>query len=373
VAAPKRRNSRSRRFRRLGRGLLALLVAVEIGSLIPAVRALAKGLPVLARAAGVGLPRPFAVRVTVEPIHLASGPEGPQVVGDLYLPEVPAPGIVLVPGGAPEGKDDPRLVRLARSIAGANRTVFVPDLLLRNQTFEGSDIERIIRSVGFLRHRVPDGSVGVLGISYGGSFSLIAAEDPRIASSVRYVATFGSYFDLLGVVQGITTGATIDRGRVVRWRTVPEAHRILMDAAVRLSDPAARGPLREALGSGDPSALTPEVRAIYDVLNNRDPRLTPALAERLPPAFRQALAGFSPSTNIGRLQAPLFILQSENDPATPPTEARRLHEAVPRSRLTVLRYFLHVEPGDAGTPLRGQAADVLRAWGFVAELLRAQE
>jgi hypothetical protein len=49
--------------------------------------------------------------------------------GDLYLPgEPPLAGIVLVPGAAERGKDDPRLVAFATTLARTRFLVLVPDL-----------------------------------------------------------------------------------------------------------------------------------------------------------------------------------------------------------------------------------------------------
>src|SRR5690348_4285908 len=108
------------------------------GGVASFVRGRGKGLAVLAQSAGYPFPRPFARRVTQSRVRLAEAIEGAEsiegvegvdgVEGDLYDPGVPAPAILLVPGGAPGGAEDPAFVRLARSFAGARRTVFVPDL-----------------------------------------------------------------------------------------------------------------------------------------------------------------------------------------------------------------------------------------------------
>ncbi len=128
-----------------------------------------------------------------------------------------------------------------------------------------------------------------------------------------------------------------------------------------------------ALAAHDPSALSPDARSVYDLLTNTDPRRTLALTARLPPVFRDALRRYSPLTAISRLRAPLFILQSQHDPATPPTEALRLHAAVPGSHLALLRTFQHVEPGGAGAPVWGRVTDGFGAWEFVSWILAAQE
>jgi dienelactone hydrolase len=347
--------------------LAVLFAAASLATAVPAFRARAQALAVLARSIGLPFPRPFARHVTVSHPHLA-----PDLDGDLYWPGSPAPAIVLASGATRLGKDDPRVIRVARSIAGAGRVVFVPQLVLRTETFQWSDVGRIVESATMLRRAMPGESVGLVGFSDGGSFCLLAAEDPGIGP-LAFVATFGAYDDLLGVIQGITTGATTYHGRAVPWQTVPEAMIILRRVAVELAPPGDRQALAASLDTGDPAGLGPGVRPIFDLLGNTDPFRTEALAAALPPSFRSALAMFSPATAIDRIRAPLFIMQSVHDPAVPPTEAYRLHASVHGSRLIVLHYFEHVSPPGRGTPLGGYVAD---AWGglrFASWIIAAQE
>jgi pimeloyl-ACP methyl ester carboxylesterase len=347
--------------------LTTLLAVVAVAAWVPPVRARAKAVAVVARSVGIPFPRPFAARVSVRHLH-----PGPWLQADLYWPGGPAPGIVLAPGGDPQGKDDPRLVRVARSLAGAGRAVLVPQLDLRLRTFEWADVRRIVASAQALRRVTANRSVGLLGFSYGGSFCLLAAEQPDIGP-LAFVGVFGAFDRLLDVVQGITTGATILDGRVVPWTTVPEAHAILRSAALGLAAPADRGPLAAALRNRSATGLDPPARAIYDLLANTDPRMTAPLAGRLPAPFREALDRFSPSTRLGRVRAPVYVMQSLNDPATPPTEAVLFHRSLPGSRLIVLHWFLHVMPPGHGTPLRGYLQDGWGAWKFVSWVLSTQE
>jgi dienelactone hydrolase len=347
--------------------LAALVLAGSVVALVPPLRARAKAAAVLARAIGLPFPRPFASRVSVLHRHLA-----PDLDGDLYWPGSPAPVIVLVSGATRLGKDDPRVIRVARSIAGAGRVVFVPQLVLRMQTFDWSDVGRIVESATILRRTLSGASVGLVGFSDGGSFCLLAAEQPGIGP-LAFVATFGAYDDLLGVIQGITTGATTYGGRAVPWQTVPEARLILNSAAVDLAAPGDRQALAVALHEGDPTGLGPDARPIYDLLTNTDPFRTAALAAALPAGFRSAVATFSPATALDQLRAPLYIMQSLHDPANPPTEAYRLHGSVPGSRLIVLHYFEHVSPPGKGAPLGGYVADAWGAWKFVSWIISAQE
>jgi pimeloyl-ACP methyl ester carboxylesterase len=327
---------------------------------------------VLADSLGFGVPRPFA---RVEVRHVGAGPSGswPALDADVYVPNQPGAPIVLVPGAEPEGIDDPRLVRVAEAFARAGRLVVVPQLELRHQVFVWSDVRRIERVALALRPADGGSKVGLVGFSYGGSFALLAAEQPALAPALAFVAVFGSYGDLAAVVQGVTTGATTFGGRIVPWFAAPEAEGILTRAAIALSPPSDRVALAHALAGHDPSGLSPDARSVYDLLTDTDARRTRALVARLPGALRAALRRYSPLAGISRLRARLFILQALHDPATPPTEALRLHAAVPGSRLEMLRTFQHVEPGGAGSSPWGRVTDGFGAWEFVSWILAAQE
>ena len=270
----------------------------------------------------------------------------PDLVGYLYLPAWPAPGIVLVHGAARGGALDPRIERLASAVARTGRVVFVPQLSLRFRVLSRDDIDRLVRSWLWLdRFPFVGGSVGFLGISDGGSFALIAAADPRISGLVGFVATFGAYFDLRHVIQGITTHATTVGGRVVPWEPASQATGILRHQAERLMAPTDRAPLQGALdGTVSVSSLSPGAHAVYDVLTNTDPRRALALIARMPRDVLGLIETFSPSRYVRRIDAPVAVMQSLDDPAVPPSEAGLLAGAFhgPEYLLTT---FTHVSPG----------------------------
>jgi hypothetical protein len=97
---------------------------------------------------------------------------GRQHTGDLYLPGegVLEAGIVLVPGAVPQGKDDPRLVALALTLARARFAVLAPDLPgFRALQIRPTDVRKVADAFAYLASR-PDlacgGRVGLFGFSY---------------------------------------------------------------------------------------------------------------------------------------------------------------------------------------------------------------
>jgi pimeloyl-ACP methyl ester carboxylesterase len=293
--------------------------------------------------------------------------------GDLYRPPARVPPLVLVPGAARLGKDDPRVVRLARSLARAGRAVFVPDMALSERRFLESDLEALVDAIlGLDRAAFTRGPVSILGISYGGSFAMVAAADPRVRERLAQLALFGAYFDLVGVVQAATTGVSIVEGRRIPWEMPPEAQAIIEEAAPDLAPAASRQKLSRALATRDPAGLAATDRALYELLVNRDPERTPELAARLSAEAGGILERFSPATVVDEISAPVIAMHSMDDPAVPFAEAVRLTRAMPEARLIVVRGFRHVDFSSAGGASRA-IGDLMGAWRFATWLLAAQE
>lgn len=348
--------------------MLAVVLAVVVGlAALPGVRARGKAVGVLAESLGHGLPRPFGRVVTVTQAELAG------VRGDLYRPGGRAPAILLVPGAAPRGRADPRVVRLARALARADRIVFVPQLSLYADEFDPADIERLVASVLGLAAR-PDvrGRVAMLGFSFGGSFAMVAAADPRARPHLRLVATFGSYFDLVGMIQAASTGWSVVDGRRTRWQVPPQAPEVLRRVARTLTPAAERGRLDEAFaGTASPSALPAGARAAYDLVTNTDPDRTFALAARLDPPARRLVDRFSPAAVAKRLDVPVLAAHSKDDPAVPYAELARLRNGLPDAGTYSVTSFRHVDPGQGHGPT--VVRDLVVMWWFTGRVLAAQE
>ena len=345
------------------KALSASVVAISLVLLVrfvPPLHARAKAVAVLADAARIPFPRPFAPDVQVDSTAVGG------VAGDLYSPGNDAPALLLVPGATREGSSDPRVVQVAMALAKANRRVFVPELHLYERTFREEDIERIGRAAVGLAE---DGPIGVVAFSYGASFSLIAAHDPEVQASIEFLAVFGAYYDLLHLVQGITTGATLLDGEERAFDTVPLARELLVDSLVEIAPDTYDDRLRRAIAAGDPARLPAEAKSLFDLISNDDPKLVDALAAKLPERYQDFLARYSPSRVIDRIEIPVYILQAREDAATPWTEAEYLERNLEDSRLLFLEHFSHVDPPGVG----GVLLDAPDAWRFVSWILAAQE
>jgi pimeloyl-ACP methyl ester carboxylesterase len=268
------------------------------------------------------------------------------------------------------------VIRVANALARSERVVFVPTLELFQQRFVEDDIDRIVRGAAALANLdLVRGPVTILGFSYGGSFALIAAADARLAGRISLVAVFGAYYDMIGLVQAVTTGVSLVDGRRIPWQGHPLAEVILRAQAVTLAPQKEQGELLQALeGKESPDGLSPAGRAIYDLLVNEDPARTFDLAARLPEDARDLLAGFSPSSVAGRIDVPVVAMHSTDDPAVPYGEAVRLVQGIPEARLVTVEAFSHVDFSVRSPAAWFRAADdVWTAWRFTSWILAAQE
>lgn len=334
----------------------------------PAGRAAIKGTLLL----GEILPSPLhpLSRLTRAPslrrLSLAHGP------ADLYERRGGAPGMVLVHGANIGGIDDPRIQGLAGAFARVGRSVLVPSLNLAERRLDLVDLERILDAIAWQADRT--GSVVVVAFSYGGALTLSAvAERPAIQGRIRAVATLGTYFDIVHLIQGVTTGQVLVRGTLHPWRP-PEAaaeQALPLLASFLGGDDAAAIGAGLAAGSGD--GLPAGARAVYDIITNTDPLRTAALAEALPAPIREVLDRLSPARHAGAIRVPVYALHSRVDPASPAVESAELVAAVraaDRSRLTLVGGMRHVTP--AGGVLR-QLSDLPALIRYAARLLAVQE
>jgi len=283
--------------------------------------------------------------------------------GDLYLPGDASPlaGLVLVPGAVPKGKDDPRLVALATTLARARFAVLTPELPgFRELRIHPADVRTVADAFAWLASHpqwAPQGRAGLVAISYSVGPTVLAALEEDVRERVRFVVGVGGYHDLERTIRYFTTGyyqvagewvylAPDDYGKLVLVSAarpyVDPIDAQLLDAMIerRLQDRGADlADLAERLG--------PQGRAIYALAVNTDPERFPALFEQLPPGMRADIAALSlHDKDISALKARLILVHGRGDNLIPWPESEALAAAVPASqaRLYLIRNILgHVD------------------------------
>lgn len=310
--------------------------------------------------------------------------EGRSYVGDLYLPAAVRAGVVLVPGLAEGGKDDPRLVAFANTLARARFAVLVPDLAeLRRLRVSPDNIIEVADAFAWLSEQPelsPDGRAGLVAFSYAAGPALLAALEEPIRERVRFILAVGGYHDLRRVLKFLTTGYY----RVAdeeRYRQ-PEAYgrwAFLLNNADHLPDPQDRA-LVTALAQrrqADNDApvddllanLTPAGLAIWNFVTNTDPgRVAPLLAALPEEVLEEMTALNLAGRDMSRLRAQVLLLHGYEDPMIPFSESLALAGVLPEDRVQL--FLVHglqhvdIEPG---------LPDRWRLWRAVRAFLEARD
>ena len=304
--------------------------------------------------------------------------------GDLYRPgEEAAAALVLVPGAAEQGRDDPRLVAFAMTLARVRFLVLVPDIeSLRELKVRPGNV----RDVGdALRHLAdhPEGAgrpLGAVAFSYAVGPTLLAAARPPLAGRVDFILAVGGYYDLEAVLTFATTGEFEEDGR---WRRrEPNRYGKWVFVAANLERLDHPGDRRlfwrmierkrddlEAPVDDLAAGLTPAGQNLYRFITNRDRGQVDDLIAALPAAIRADIAALDLSRqDLSSLQAHLILVHGRNDPIIPPSESRALARALPpeQTDLFLARGLMHVDvaPGLLGS---------WTLWRAVLALLRARD
>ncbi len=301
-------------------------------------------------------------------------------VADLYEPNQPiGAGLVLVPGFTPEGKDDPRLVDLALSLCRARFLVLVPDLQgSREMRVRLEDARGIADAAVYLAgsdRLAPGREIGVVAISYAVGLAVLATMEPDAKDKIGFVVGVGGYFDTASVVAFITTGRYHEPGATA-WKTAipdPAAKWIFLASNTDvLADPYDRWALtamarRRVRHPGAPVddlalRLTPEGRALFDLLANTEAARVEALIGRLPAPVRRHMERLSPASHdLSHLAGRLILIHGREDTLIPYSESQALAAAVRGSDLFLIDGFSHIDPSHVGLTARLQLIDAIQA------------
>lgn len=123
--------------------------------------------------------------------------------------------VTLVPGVHMDGIREARLVGMAEDLAASGFTVMTvstPDLQRFQITGRTTDIiEDAAKWLaagegGTVAPPSPDGKIGMLGISFSGGLSLVAAGRPELRDKVSFIMSFGGHGDLPRVMRYLCSG-----------------------------------------------------------------------------------------------------------------------------------------------------------------------
>lgn len=386
--------------RRRWRVLAAIVVVAAVLAYlaVPYLRAAS----LFVRAAHVGgRVEQFAARhahaVTVVPPHTVATRNG-DVPAQFYRPDGRfTRSVLLIPGIHSMGIKEPRLTALAKDLAGSGvmvMTLALPDLQRYRLTVQSTDvIEDAVAWMAKQEDLAPDGRVGVIGISFAGGMSIVAAGRPSIRDKVAYVLSFGGHADLPRVMRYLATGEEVhvpgvenhpphdygvavilyglaDQGIVPADQVAPLRKGIetfLLASQLTLVDMnQANATFQQAR---DYVKTLPEPAATYmTYVNDRNvAKLGPALVPYL-----SALGADSPTLSADRAPAPaapVYLLHGSGDTVIPAAESVILADYLRRKGADV--HLLHSDLITHAEIDRAAAAtETMRLVSFWADVLR---
>jgi dienelactone hydrolase len=299
--------------------------------------------------------------------------------------------MVLVPGVHAAGVDEPRLVQFARDLASVRHTVLTAELIDLTQyriTPRSTDmIEDAALWLAGQPNLTPDGRVGMMGISFAGGLSIVAASRPALRDHVAFVMSFGGHGDLPRTLRYLCTGLQPNGAR-----RPPHDYGvaiILLSVAEQVVPPEQVEPLRAGIltfleasrldmvdkaksaaefehARALASALPEPARTLMGYVNDRDvahlgsillPHVTKLGDDRMLSPAREATPA-----------APVYLLHGTDDNVIPAIESFLLADTLRSRGVTVHQLatplITHAEVDRAAT-----ASAMFRLVGFWADLL----
>jgi dienelactone hydrolase len=271
-----------------------------------------------------------------------------------------APGVVLVHGVHRLAIEEPRLMRFARAIASSGVVVLTPEVReIADYTVDVRSVDTIGAAAHALRERI-GGRAGVMGMSFAGGLSLLAAADPRFHDDIGFVVSIGGHHDLERVSRFFATNeAPRPDGSTAKLEAHGYGALVLLYGHAERFFPAedvaaARDAIRlwlwdrrdEARARTD--ALSPEAWARVNLLfDGRVDLVAPEILAELD-AARADMERVSPHGKLAKMSVPVFLLHGAGDTVIPATETAWIAAEVPASMLRnalVSPAIVHVELG----------------------------
>ncbi len=277
--------------------------------------------------------------------------EDREYVADIYRPAQPRRGhMLLVHGFTEEGRRDPRLASFARTLARVGFTVFVPEVDgLRDYSISSREVEVLADALRFSTGEEGPAAgehSAVLAFSLAVGPAMLAAKEPDVAGRVSFIVAVGGYYDLPDTLRYVTTGVDAGSGearppppqREGRWAVLlsqlhwleSDQDRELLERMAQRRLESADAPvhdLRRQLGE--------EGRAVYSLVNNRDPEQLEALLAELPERLEREIRSLDLSTrDLSRLEGDVILIHGPDDRVIPISHSERLEQALPDQHRT---------------------------------------
>jgi dienelactone hydrolase len=279
----------------------------------------------------------------------------------LYTPQgVSEPmGIVIVHGVHHLGIEEPRLTHFAHSFAQSGITVLTPEVSeLADYRIDPQSIQTIGEAAHFLRTRLGRQSVGVMGLSFAGGLSLLAAADPRYSRDINFVVAVGAHDDLARVSRFLATDrielpdGSIKHFEAHQYGALVLVYSHLEDFFAPADQPAARVALKLWLwesfdaARAQESRLSPAAKSLMDALfRHQMDQVRPQLLAEID-KHQILMQQVSPAGHLKQVQVPVYLLHGEGDNVIPASETEWLAQELPPEYLEtklITSAFSHVD------------------------------
>ena len=368
---------------------ILLLVIVLASVLWPILRVHLQAAAVLKLVANQPVPESLrwsvADRVAVEDLNYNASTG--LVRARLYTPlEHPnAPALIVLHGVHHLGIDEPRLIAFASAMSACGLRVLTPELPdIKDYQIGKSSIATIGESAEWFSHRSGDQQVGIMGLSFSGGLSLLAAADPQFSKSIKFVFAVGSQDQMQRVATYYRTGEDA-RPSGDPELLPPHEYGPLVLEYEHLEDFVPRGdlaPLRLVLRShlyedvpAEKAAmdrLTPHQTEEARVLMDTNSTFTRSLLAKAEAKHVADMAGVSPHGHLGKLAVPVYLLHGEGDNIIPAAETLWMESELPTTTLKaalISPVLSHLDLDGAGPGV----TDNLKLLHFFAQILQAAE
>lgn len=305
----------------------------------------------------------------------------------LYTPvEAPnAPALVVLHGVHHLGIDEPRLIAFATAMSAGGLRVLTPELPdIKDYHVGPNSIATIGESAEWFARHTGGHPVGVMGLSFSGGLSLLAAADPQFQPSIKFVLAVGSQDEMQRVAAFYRTGQdTLPNG--TEELLPPNEYGPLVLEYENLQDfvPAGdlaplRAVLRAHLYEDQPNSpaekaalarLNPQQAGEARALMATDSPTTRALLAKAEAKHVTDMARVSPHGHLSHLAVPVYLLHGAGDNIIPSAETLWMESELPTTTLKaalISPVLSHIDLDGASPGI----LDNLRLVHFFAMILR---
>lgn len=330
-----------------------------------------------------------AAPITITDINFSipTGDGSQQVVrAREYLPtgKTDTPALVVLHGVHHLGIDEPRLEAFAKAISNCGIRVLTPELPdIKDYHVDASSVRTIGESAKWFAKQTGT-QVGVVGLSFSGGLSLVAASEPAYKTAFKFVLAVGSQDSMARVTEYYRTGrdarpnGSVEELKPHEYGPLVLEYQYVEDFVPPADVPAIKTVLRahlyedKAAEISTMAALTAvqkiEARHLMDTELDGTQELLVASGIR----HMKELEELSPHGKLTGLTVPVYLMHGEADNIIPSAETLWLAKELPPQVLKaalVSPVISHID-FESSQPTLG---DEWRLIDFFAKVMRAAE